>query len=142
MKTLILSLVLLVVPVAVRAQQPGFDRAEMMRRLQDPAAMQRMAREAEAAQKCMKEIDQKKLDALQRRAEAASKEIDALCRADREKEALERATEMAAAMRKDETVKKLRECARGMSEMMRSLPWTQIPGVEDDDEPKAEDICG
>lgn len=142
MKRLILLLVLLVVPAAVRAQQPGFDHAEMMRRLQDPAAMQRMAREAEAAQKCMKEIDQKKLDALQRRAEAASKEIDALCRADRKKEALERATEMATAMRKDATVKKLRECAKGMSDMMGGLPWTQIPGVEDDDEPTAGDICG
>ena len=41
------------------AQQPGnFDPSQLQRLFQDPAAMERTAAEAEAAQKCMEGIDQ------------------------------------------------------------------------------------
>jgi len=137
-----IPLLLLVSPVLVAAQQPpGMDPAEMMRRFQDPAAMQRMAAEAEATQQCIAGIDQAKIEALQARGEAAAKEIETLCAAGKKKEALSRALEMSSEMRADPTVQKLRECTKGMTEMMRSMPWAQLPGVADEPDPTDRDIC-
>ncbi|MEZ4331810.1 MAG: hypothetical protein R3F35_08640 [Myxococcota bacterium] len=135
-------LALMATPVVASAQQPGSaDQAEMMRRLQDPAAMQRMAAEAQAAQTCMKEIDRAKLDALEQRGRTASQEIERLCEAGKRDEALARALAVAREMRADPTVQKLRECTKGMAEMARNLPIARIPGVRDEPEPTERDIC-
>jgi len=124
------------------AQQPGrMSPEEMMKYYQDPAAMERMAREAEAAQKCMEGVDQKKLEALQRRAEAASREVDRLCKAGKKDEALAKALALGQEMRDDATMKKMRECAKGMTEMMKSMPWAQMPGMTDEPDPSDDDIC-
>jgi hypothetical protein len=122
------------------AQQPGgMDPAEMMKHFNDPAAMQRMAEQAQAAQTCMKDVDQKKLDALQKRAEAASREIDRLCKAGKRDEALAKALELGQEMQSDATVKKMRECTKGMMEMFKNMPWSQVLGIED--EPGEDDVC-
>lgn len=121
-------------------QPPGID-PEMMKRLQNPEAMQRMAAEAEAAQRCMAGIEQEKLNALKKRGEAASREIDQLCAAGKKDEALARAVALGKEMRSDPTIKKLRECTKGMSAMMQGTPWGQMPGVQDQPDPSDEDIC-
>jgi hypothetical protein len=142
---LFLSLVLALATLSgvAFAQQPGqMDPAEMMKYMQDPAAMQRMAQQAEAAQRCMKDIDQKKLEALQKRAEATSREVDKLCKAGKKDEAMTRAIDLAKELRDDATIKKVRECTKGMSEMMKDMPWAQMPGMIDEEpDPSKDDIC-
>lgn len=136
------GLCLVALPGLAIAQQPGqMDPAEMMRHFQDPAAMQRMAQEAQAAQRCMKEIDQKKVDALQKRAEAASREIDQLCKAGKKDEAKARALALSQEFRSDATLKKLQECTKGMAEMIKGMPWAQLPGMQDDPDPSKDEVC-
>lgn len=126
----------------VVAQQPrGMDPAEMMRRFQDPAAMQRMMQEAEATQRCMESIDQAKIDALQRRGRQMSNEIEALCKAGKKDEALAKGLSFYKEMRDDATIRKLRECTKGMTEMMQGMPFAELPGVKDEPEPTPGDIC-
>jgi len=138
----LMILLLVCGPGLVFAQQPrNADQAEMMRRFQDPAAMQKMAEQAEAAQKCMEGIDQKELDALQKRAEAASKEIERLCAAGKKDEALTRGLALSREMRSNATIKKLRECTKDMSEMMKGMMPTQMPGMNDEPDPTDRDIC-
>lgn len=127
---------------AAVAQQPqGMPSDEMMRKLQDPEAMQRVVAQMQEVQKCMERIDQKDLDALKARAEAASKEIEALCKAGEKDRALARAMELGEEMRSDATVKQVRECTRDMGEMIQGMPMGSVPGVTDDAEPTASDVC-
>jgi hypothetical protein len=44
-------------------------------------------------------------------------------------------------MRSDGTVKQVRECTKDMGEMMKGMPMSTVPGVTDDSEPTASDIC-
>ena len=44
-------------------------------------------------------------------------------------------------MKSNATVKKLRECTKGMSAMMQGMPLAGVPGVSDDAEPTDDDIC-
>ncbi|MCR9095159.1 MAG: hypothetical protein NXI30_13145 [bacterium] len=122
---------------------PGMDPNAMMRQFQDPAAMERMQREAEAAQACFAKISEAELKALEKKGKQAGDEIDALCAAGKKKEALAKAIELSREMQNDPTIKQLRECSKGMTEtqkMMRNMPWAQVPGV-DDEEPTDDDIC-
>lgn len=143
MKWLILSFLL--IPTLSLAQQPqAYDPTRMMERFKDPAAMQKMAEEAEAARKCMEGIDQAELDAIQKKAEAASAEIDRLCAAGKKDEALAKGITLSRELRANATVKKLSECSRGMSEMMGDMPWAQMNrtrGLDEEAEPTDDDIC-
>lgn len=138
----IVVLLLALAPGLAIAQQPGqADPSEMMKRFQDPAAMEQMAAQAEAAQKCMAGIDQSELDALQKRAESASREIDRLCAAGKRDEALAKGLALSREMRSNATIKKMRECTKGMSEMMKGMMPTQLPGMSDAPDPTDRDIC-
>lgn len=145
MLTRIALLGIALLPGIAFAQMPqGMDPAEMMKRFQDPSAMQRMAREAQAAQECLEGIPKSEIDALQKKAEEASSEIDALCAAGKKTEALAKGISLATEMRGNPTVQKLRTCSENMSEtmeMMQSMPWAQIPGTTDDTPPTRDDIC-
>lgn len=136
---LLISLIGLLAPGALLAQQSqGMPSEEMMQRLQDPEAMQKMVAQMEEMQKCMERIDQKELDALQARAEAASKEIEALCKDGKTDQALARAMKLGEEMRNNATVKQVRECTKDMGDLM---PAGALPGVVDESEPTASDIC-
>jgi hypothetical protein len=138
---LALTFALAIVPGLTLAQQPGgMNHEEMMRRFSDPAAMQKMAAQAEAAQRCMKDIDQKKLDALQKRAEAAGREIERLCDAGKRDEALAKGLDLVQEMRADPTVAKLQECTEEMAESMRQM-MPSLPGMNDEPDPTERDIC-
>ena len=138
----------LLAPASALAQMPqgmppGMDPNALMRQFQDPAAMERMQREAEAAQACFSKISEAEMKALERKGKQASDEIDALCKAGKKKEALAKAMALSLEMRNDPTVKQIRKCSEGMTEtqrMMSNMPWNQVPGV-DDDEPTDDDIC-
>ena len=136
-------LLLIALPSLAFAQQPGqMDPNEMMRMMQqDPEAMERMMREAEAAAKCMEGIDEKQLKALERRGKKMTKEIEQLCEAGKKDEALKKALAFGREMRDDATIKQLRKCSEGMTEMMQGMPWAQMPGVKDEPDPTNDDIC-
>ena len=136
-----LPFALVIAPALALAQQPGgFNHQEMMRRFSDPAAMQKMADQAEAAQKCMKDIDQKRLDALQKRAETAGREIERLCEAGKRAEALSKGLDLYREMSADPTVVQLRKCTKDMEETMREM-MPSLPGANDEPEPTERDIC-
>lgn len=144
--TLLLVPALVVSQARAQAQAPqGIDPAALMRQFQDPAAMERMAREAEAAQKCFEKISKSEIEALERKGKRAAAEIDSLCAAGKRDEALERAIALSREMQNDPTVLQLRKCADDMKEtqlMLQSMPWTQMPGVDEDDEPPTKDeVC-
>ncbi len=122
---------------------PGMDAEALMRQFSDPAAMERMQREAEAAQACFSKISEAELKALEKKGKQAGDEIEALCAAGKKKQALAKAMALSREMQNDPTVKQIRECSKQMSEtqrMMQNMPWAQVPGV-DDDEPTDDDIC-
>lgn len=146
MKRLIF-LFLLIPAVAMAQQPPGYDpnqMQEMMKRFQDPAAMAKMQQQAEAAQKCMKGIDESKLEALKTRAEAAGNEIKKLCTAGKKAEALSKGMKFSQELNSDPTVKKLRECSQHMTDMMKGMPGFDMSGLEDlqsKKTPTDDDIC-
>ena len=146
MKRLILLFAL--IPVLSSAQQqPGMDPAkmqEMMKRFQDPAAIQEMQQQAEAMQRCMEEIDKKKIEALRVRAEAAGEEIEALCKAGDKAGALSRGLELSRELQNDATLKKAQECSKGIGEMMGGMfeaQMKEIRELQDDKAPTESDIC-
>ncbi len=145
---LVSSLALSLAPSIANAQQPpGFDPAqmqEMMKKFQDPAAMQKLQQQAEAASRCMEGIDENKLRTLQSRAEAAGKEIDELCAAGKKDEALRKGLTLSRELQNDATVKKLRVCSEELGDAMKDLPWASMSGIEDlesDMTPTSQDIC-
>ena len=143
----ILVLSILVAPTAVAQMPPGFDPNEMMRQMQNPEAMKKMeamAAEAEKAQRCMADIDRNQLEALKKRAESASKEIESLCAAGKKAEALRKGLSLSRELNDNPTVQKMRACSKGMTEAMKDMPWAQMNqmrGLEDTKEPTEGDIC-
>jgi len=135
-------------PAVALAQMPqgmpsGMDAEALMRQFNDPAAMERMQREAEAAQACFSKISEAELKALEKKGKQAGEEIEALCAAGKKSEALAKAMKLSREMQNDPTVKQIRECSKNMTEtqrMMQNMPWAQVPGV-DDEAPSDDDIC-
>lgn len=139
---LALAALALALPSIALAQQRGpIDPAEMMRRFQNPAAMQKLAEQAEAAERCVAKIDKKKLDALEKRATAASREIESLCAAGKKDEALAKGLALGREMQTDPTIQKLRKCTEGLGEMLQGMPFAEMPGMRDEPEPTEQDIC-
>ncbi|MFK7897330.1 MAG: hypothetical protein AB8G23_15940 [Myxococcota bacterium] len=128
-------------------QPPGFDPAqmqEMMKQFGDPAALQKLQQQAEAAAQCMENIDEKKLEAIRDRTEVAAKEIDRLCEQGKTDEALRKGMGLSQELRSDPTVKKLGVCAKDLGDMMKNMPWAQMSGIEDlqsNETPTRETIC-
>jgi hypothetical protein len=146
--TALAAIVLALTPTIGLAQQPpGFDPAqmqEMMKKFQDPAAMQKLQQQAEAASRCMEGIDEKQLRGLQARAEAAGEEIDKLCAAGKKDEALRQGLKLSRELQNDATVKKIRACSAELGDMMKDMPWANMTGLEDiesDTPPTRNDIC-
>lgn len=138
MKRLAMAL-LLGTPGLALAQQPAYDPSEMMRRMQDPEAMQQMAEQAEAAQKCMEGVDQSQLEALRRRGEETRQEIERLCAAGKQDEALAKGLAFSREVNSDPTLQKLRECSKDLSETMKGMLPAPVPATEE--EPTEDDIC-
>lgn len=125
-------------------QPPGMDPArmqEMMKQMQDPAVMQRMQQQAEASRACMNEIDPDRLEALKARGEAFGQEIEALCAAGKKDAALARGLAFHKELEGDPTVAKLRECSKGMTEMMKNMPGFAPEELVREEAPEREDIC-
>ena len=136
-----LSVLLFAAPAAQAQNAQGFDPNELMRMMQNPEEMQRMADQAKAAEKCMAGIEQSDLDALERKAREAQSEIERLCKEGKREQALAEGVTLAREMAKDETVVTLRECTKELGETMKKIVPMSIPGIDDDSEPTESDIC-
>ena len=59
-------------------------------------------------------------------------------------EALAKGMGLVKELKSNETLKKLRECSEGLTEMMEGMPWAQMnpmKGLDDTEEPTNDDIC-
>lgn len=129
---------------ATSQQPPGMDPArmqEMMKQMQDPAVMQRMQQQAEASRACMNEIDPDRLEALKTRGEAVGREIETLCAAGKKDAALARGIAFHEELQGDPTIEKLRECSKGMTEMMKNMPGFGPGELVREEAPERDDIC-
>jgi hypothetical protein len=129
---------------AASQQPPGMDPArmqEMMKQMQDPAVMQRMQQQAEASRACMNEIDPDRLEALEKRGKAVGQEIEALCAAGKKDAALARGIAFHKELEGDPTIGKLRECSKGMTEMMKGMPGFAPSELAREQAPERDDIC-
>lgn len=129
---------------AMSQQPPGMDPArmqEMMKQMQNPAVMQRMQQQAEASRACMSEIDPDRLEALETRGQAVGREIEALCAAGKKDEALARGIAFHKELQGDPTIEKLRECSKGMTEMMKNMPGFGAGELVREEAPERDDIC-
>ncbi|MBT8422404.1 MAG: hypothetical protein HKN56_06320 [Gammaproteobacteria bacterium] len=97
------------------------------------ADMQRMMQQGQIMAACMAEIDQSRIEAISREAEAVSDEIDALCKQGDESGALQTAIDFSKKMAADPTVKKLRDCSAGMQDMLAGIMPNIDPAAGADD---------
>jgi len=93
------------------------------------ADRQKMMQEAQRMATCMEDVDQSRLEEIGREAEAVSDEIDSLCAAGKEAEALRVALDFSRTVNSDPTVQQVRSCTEGMGEMMADM----VPQVYDED---------
>ena len=136
-----LAALVAIAPLA-HAQNPhrmGMDPNAMMRQMQNPAAMQEMTAKAEAAERCMADIQKEEMEALERKAKSASEEIERLCKAGNKKAALAKGMALSREMNQDKTVLKIRECTKDLNAMMQGM--MPMAGFANDDEPTDDDIC-
>ena len=145
----LLTLGVSVLPSTALAQQmPEFDPAkmeEMIKQFQNPEAMKKLQEQAEAAGRCMENIDENQLNALQARAEAASEEIQKLCDAGQRDQALRKGLKLSQELQNNAAVKKVSECSRQLGDTMKNLPWAETLGLgkldSDSPAPTLDDIC-
>lgn len=97
-------IVLLLLPTAALAQNnPNYQNMSE----QD---MQQMTQNAQKMQECMRNIDQDKLDAIDRLSEEKDDEIKALCAEGKRDEAQAKAMAFGEKMAKDPTMQEMRKC--------------------------------
>ncbi|HHO48511.1 MAG TPA: hypothetical protein ENN06_08690 [Desulfobacteraceae bacterium] len=109
MKSIVVALALLLMPLAAAAQpMMGMDQAEMQKFMQ---VMQEM-------QACMEKVDQAELEALEKRSEEFNAEIDALCAQGKRDEAQKKAVAFSREMADNATVQQIRQCTEKFVDMM------------------------
>jgi len=106
--------VLMMIAAPVGAQNPPAG-------MPSEADMQRMMQQGQKMAACMAEIDQSRVEAISREAEAVGNEIDALCKQGDEEGALDVALAFGKKMATDPTVRKIQECSAGMRNMMAGM---------------------
>lgn len=121
MKYMVATCMLIIGTVAAQAQSPNGlnqEHMDMLKKLQNMSPeeqakfMQQMQGNAMKAQSCMGNVDQAKMQEIQAKGEALSKQIDVLCAQGKEKEAERYAMREGKKMMNDPTVKKVRSCSK------------------------------
>jgi len=87
----------------------------------DQMDMQKMAAEAQAAQKCMADIDPNAMNALEQQAREFEQEIKSLCEQGLRDRAQEHGLEFAKQINENDTVKTVRKCSEKMTGMMGNM---------------------
>jgi len=121
MKSIIVALALLLMPLAVAAQpMMGMDQEDMQKFMQ---AMQEM-------QACMEKVDQAELEALEKRGEEFDAEIRALCAQGKRDEAQKKAVAYGKEMADNPVVQQIRSCTEKFADI---LPKEEQPFLDDFD---------
>lgn len=106
----------------------------------DQMDMQKMATEAQAAQKCMARIDQGALNALEQEARAFEQEISALCEQGLRDKAQEHGLAFAKSINENDTIKTVRKCSEKMTGMMANM-MPQLFQEDQYEDLKSRHIC-
>jgi len=99
------------------------------------ADMQRMMKQAEAAQACYEKLDESKLNAMQAKGKKMKQEIDALCKAGKEQAANKKALTYSMQIRNDPQFKLIQACGKKMRGIM---PQPYLPVKKND---KKASVC-
>ena len=96
--------------------------------------MQKMMQQAQKMQSCMQNIDQAKLEAIDKRSSEILANIDSLCASGKRDEAQQTAISYGKEMAKDPTMQAMRKCSEMMSgEMMQGMmPKTPLMDLDKD----------
>ena len=96
--------------------------------------MQKMMQQAQKMQSCMQNIDQAKLEAIDKRSSEILANIDSLCASGKRDEAQQTAISYGKEMAKDSTMQAMRKCSEMMSgEMMQGMmPKTPLMDLDKD----------
>lgn len=126
-RVLTVAVSLLLLPLVASAQNSPYGQPSQ-------ADMQNMMQNMQRMSECMADVDQARLEALSREAQAMSDEIERLCAAGDEAAAVAKALKFGREMNNDPTVKKMRECTRGMPQMMAQIMPVNPAEVESEAE--------
>ena len=96
--------------------------------------MQKMMQQAQKMQSCMQNIDQAKLEAIDKRSSEILANIDSLCASGKRDEAQQTAISYGKEMAKDPTMQAMKKCSEMMSgEMMQGMmPKTPLMDLDKD----------
>jgi len=108
--------------LAMAQSLPNFDPSK----LPSQADMQKMMQQAQAMQQCMAKIDESELDQLEARGEEVRSELEQLCKAGQESEALKVALEFSRELNSAPVVQQARECAKDLPQMLAAMPFQQM----------------
>ncbi|GMR18758.1 MAG: hypothetical protein BMS9Abin33_1199 [Gammaproteobacteria bacterium] len=116
MKKLI-SILLVLLPAAVAAQNSqGMSEKDM----------QQMMQQMEYMQKCMQNIDQSGMKALEKRAKKFEKEVKSLCKKGQRDQAQKKAISFGIDMSKAPVMQEMKKCGEQMSGVMEKMPFSKI----------------
>ena len=119
MKIFTLFLLLLLPLVSFAQNYPGMSEADMEKMMQQ---MQKM-------ESCMKDVDQSKLQALEKRSRQVETEVKSLCASGKRDEAQKKAIAFGKEVVNSPTMKTMRKCGEMMKDVMPKLSFT---GLEND----------
>jgi hypothetical protein len=108
--------------LAMAQSMPSFDPSKMP----SQADMQKMMQQAQAMQQCMAKIDEAELDQLEARGEEVRDQLEQLCKAGRESEALEVALDFGRELSAAPAVQQARACAKDLPQMLAAMPFQQM----------------
>lgn len=141
MKRLLLSVFALsgcvMAGIAGAQSMPNFDPSKMP----SQADMQNMMQKAQEMQQCMAKIDKAELERLEERGNAMNDELERLCRAGREDDALAKAMDFSREMRTAPVVKQAQACAKDLPEMLAAMPFEQMAEQYADATEAEDDFC-
>ncbi len=116
MKKLI-SILLIILPVTVTAQNsPGMSEKET----------QQMMQQIQNLQKCMQNIDQSEMKALEQRAKKFEKEVKSLCKKGQRDQAQKKAISFGMEVSKTPVMQKMKKCGEQMTGVMKKMPLSKI----------------
>lgn len=105
----------------------------------DEAQMEKMMQQAQAAQSCFEGIDESYFKKLEKEGLQMQKDIEALCKAGKSKEATQKGMQYSLKMYKDPQFKQIQKCAKMMEGMMPvTSPYVPIAEGENG---KSVNVC-
>ena len=103
--------------------------------------MQKMMQQAQKMQSCMQNIDQAKLEAIDKRSSEILANIDSLCASGKRDEAQQTAISYGKEMAKDPTMQAMKKCGEMMSSEMMEGMMPKTPLMDLDKDLSSHHVC-